>query len=471
MKKGKSRISVVLILALLATLATGCGKDGDKKEKDAEDPIIVQMETYYNGAAKIALDKLVTEFNNTVGNEKGIFVKASSMGDMTELFESLGNELKKPKEERNLPDIFCCYGTDAIEFDQQGLLADMDDYFTQEELDEYIDAYVEQGRIGEDGSLILFPVAKSVEVMTINKTDWDAFARETKASLDDLSTWEGVTRTSKAYYEWTGGKAMFGRDAFANYMLVGAYQLGEDMFPVEDGDVSLNLDKEALRKLWDNYYLPYVHGYFTSNGRYRSDDMKTGDLIAAIGSSSAGSYYAQEVTLGDEEPYQIETMVLPVPGFEGTDPAVVQQGADLAVTKSDKKTEEAAAEFIKWFTDAKVNSEFCLASSYLPVKKEANQIEYLEGVADETNVELGDMIKDTMEVAFEESNSYELYTMTPFKGSNACRNVVGASMQDKAAADREKVKSQETTAEALDTDENFEEWFRTLTAELEDACK
>ena len=471
MKKGKNRISVVLILALLAALAAGCGKDGGKKEKDAEDPIIVQMETYYNGAAKIALDKLVTEFNNTVGNEKGIFVKASSMGDMTELFESLGNELKKPKEERNLPDIFCCYGTDAIEFDQQGLLADMDDYFTQEELDEYIDAYVEQGRIGEDGSLILFPVAKSVEVMTINKTDWDAFARETGARLDDLSTWEGVTRISKAYYDWTGGKAMFGRDAFANYMLVGAYQLGEDMFPVEDGDVSLNLDKEALRKLWDNYYLPYVYGYFTSNGRYRSDDMKTGDLIAAIGSSSAGSYYAQEVTLGDEEPYQIETMALPVPGFEGTDPAVVQQGADLAVTKSDKKTEEAAAEFIKWFTDAKVNSEFCLASSYLPVKKEANHIEYLEGVADETDAELSDMIKDTMEVAFEESNSYELYTMTPFKGSNACRNVVGASMQDKAAADREKVKSKETTAEALDTDENFEEWFRTLTAELEDACK
>ena len=287
MRKGKRGISAALILALLATMATGCGKDTGKQEENDEDPIVVQMETYYNGAAKIALDKLVTEFNNTVGNEKGIYVKASSMGDMTELFESLGKELKKPEEERNLPDIFCCYGTDAIEFDQQGLLADMDDYFTEKELDEYIDAYVEQGRIGKDDSLILFPVAKSVEVMTINKTDWDKFAQETGASLEDLSTWEGVTDTSKAYYEWTGGKAMFGRDAFANYMLVGAYQLGEDMFPVEDGKVSLNLNKETLRKLWDNYYVPYIYGYYTSNGRYRSDDMKTGDLIAAIASSKS----------------------------------------------------------------------------------------------------------------------------------------------------------------------------------------
>lgn len=471
MRKGKRGISAALILALLATMATGCGKDTGKQEENDEDPIVVQMETYYNGAAKIALDKLVTEFNNTVGNEKGIYVKASSMGDMTELFESLGKELKKPEEERNLPDIFCCYGTDAIEFDQQGLLADMDDYFTEKELDEYIDAYVEQGRIGKDDSLILFPVAKSVEVMTINKTDWDKFAQETGASLEDLSTWEGVTDTSKAYYEWTGGKAMFGRDAFANYMLVGAYQLGEDMFPVEDGKVSLNLNKETLRKLWDNYYVPYIYGYYTSNGRYRSDDMKTGDLIAAIGSSSAGSYYAQEVTVGDEEPYQIETMVLPVPGFEGTASAVVQQGADLAVTKSDKKTEEAAAEFIKWFTGSKVNSEFCLVSSYLPVKKEANQIEYLEGIAADSDAEWNDMIKDTMEVAFEESNSYELYTMTPFKGSNACRNIVGASMQEKAVADRERIASQEITAAALDTDENFEEWLQSLSAELEDACR
>ena len=108
MRKGKRGISAALILALLATMATGCGKDTGKQEENDEDPIVVQMETYYNGAAKIALDKLVTEFNNTVGNEKGIYVKASSMGDMTELFESLGKELKKPEEERNLPDIFCC---------------------------------------------------------------------------------------------------------------------------------------------------------------------------------------------------------------------------------------------------------------------------------------------------------------------------------------------------------------------------
>ena len=35
---------------------------------------------------------------------------------------------------------------------------------TEEELSEYVDAYIEEGRIGEDNSLKIFPVAKSTEV-------------------------------------------------------------------------------------------------------------------------------------------------------------------------------------------------------------------------------------------------------------------------------------------------------------------
>ena len=44
-------------------------------------------------------------------------------------------------------------------------------------------------------------------------------------------------------------------------------------------------------------------------------------------------------------------------------------------------------------------------------------------------------------------------------------------MQEKAVADRERIASQEITAAALDTDENFEEWLQSLSAELEDACR
>ena len=52
----------------------------------------------------------------------------------------------------------------------------------------------------------------------LNQTDWDKFASATGASLSDLATVEGVTKTAENYYNWTDGltdapndgKAFFG---------------------------------------------------------------------------------------------------------------------------------------------------------------------------------------------------------------------------------------------------------------------
>lgn len=49
----------------------------------------------------------------------------------------------------------------------------------------------------------------------------------------------------------------------ANYMLVGAKSLGCQIFEVKDGVMTLNFDKEVIRKLWDYYYVPYIKGYFS----------------------------------------------------------------------------------------------------------------------------------------------------------------------------------------------------------------
>ena len=52
----------------------------------------------------------------------------------------------------------------------------------------------------------------------------------------------------------------------ANYMLVGARQLGDTLFKVQDGKMTLNFDKDVARKLWDNYYVPFVKGWFAATG-------------------------------------------------------------------------------------------------------------------------------------------------------------------------------------------------------------
>ncbi len=194
-----------------------------------------------------------------------------------------------------------------------------------------------------------------------------------------LSTMDGLLSTAEEYYNWTDsltedpddGKAFFRWDYLANYMLIGARQMGCTIFDVQDGKVSLHLDENIMRTLWDSYYVPYVKGYFTANGRFRSDDMKTGDLIAYVGSTSSASYFPDEITVSDTESYPIECKILEVPQFSGGDSVCVQQGAGMVVAKADEKQERAATEFLKWFTDTERNMEFSATSGYLPVKAEA----------------------------------------------------------------------------------------------------
>ena len=54
--------------------------------------------------------------------------------------------------------------------------------------------------------------------------------------------------------------------------------------------MTLHFDKPTLRKLWDNYYVPYIKGWCSASGKFRSDDIKIGSLLAYVGSSSSASF-------------------------------------------------------------------------------------------------------------------------------------------------------------------------------------
>ena len=107
----------------------------------------------------------------------------------------------------------------------------------------------------------------------------DVYKRQT---YDDLATVEGLTAAAEKYYNWTDaqteapddGRALFGRDAMANYLLIGAKELGCTIFDVQNGKMTLDFDKNVIRKLWDNYYVPLIKGYFEATGHFRSDDIK-----------------------------------------------------------------------------------------------------------------------------------------------------------------------------------------------------
>lgn len=471
---------VAALAVAAATVLCACSGGSGLKGRGEVEATSVEIWHYYNGAQKLAFDELVTEFNETEGLKKDIVVEAFGQGSVNELAQTLMDAADKKVGSQDMPDVFSSYSDTVYALDKKGLVAPLDKYLTKEELDSYVDGYIKEGFFGADSALKIFPTAKSSEVMMLNKTDWEPFSTATGAQEADLATIEGLVKTAKSYYEWTDaatpepndGKAMFGRDAFANYMLIGYRQItGSDIFTVENGKASLNLDKSAIRRMWDNYYLPYLNGWFGAYGRFRSDDVKTGDLIALVGSTTGAVYFPEAVMSDDAEGYAIAASVLEPPMFEGGTPCLVQQGAGMAVSKGDERAERAAVEFLKWFTEPERNMRFCAESGYLPVKKSANTVETIRAaIGDDAPAN----VKGVLESVVSSVSTKPMYVGLPFDGSENARPVLEHSMPDRAKADREAVAAliaagtprEEALAEYL-TDENFDSWYDEFTKALQ----
>ena len=490
----KKKIVKSMLLALLAVsvtvTATGCSMSGkgssDTVKLDPDHPVSLTIWHYYNGAQQATFDTLVKEFNDSVGKEEGIYVEEYSQGSVSDLEQAVTSSLNEEVGADELPDIFSSYADTAYAVQKQDKLADLTEYFTEEELSKYVDSYIDEGYFDQDGKLYLLPVAKSTEIMMIDKTDWEPFAEETGTSLDELATTEGITEVAQRYYEWTDaqtpdipddGKAFYGRDSMSNYFIIGMKQMGTDIFEAKDGKVTLNTDKDKIRRLWDNYYVPSMKGYFARYGKFRSDDVKTGDIIAYTGSTASAVYFPDFVET-EEGSDPIECIIMNAPVMEGGENYKVQQGAGMAVTKSDKEHEYAASIFLKWFTQKEQNLRFVCDSSYLPVLKEANDVKELDKVVKDNNIEINDKVYRCFEKIMEDFDNTTFYTPKSFENGYSARKVLDYNLADKLTADKEAVDeavaagtSREEALKPYLTDEAFEEWYAGFCDALEQAVE
>lgn len=468
----------VLAAAAAMMLLAGCGSKADPGFSPAN-PVNITIWTYYNGEQLEAFNALVDEFNSTVGKEQGITVESSSHGSVTDLENNVLASAEGKVGAEAMPNIFSAYADTAYALDEMGQIADLSDYLSEEDRAAFIEDYLSEGDFSGSGSIKIFPVAKSAELLFLNETDWEPFAAATGATYDDLATIEGLVSVAERYYEWTDaqtpdipndGRAFFGRDAMANYMLIGAKQLGCTIFDAQDGSMTLNFDHDAVRTLWDNYYVPFIKGYFSASGRFRSDDVKTGNIIAYVGSSSSATFFPTQVIADDMDSHDITRKALESPKFANGEDYAVQQGAGMVVTKASDAEIQASLVFLKWFTSPEHNITFSVDSGYLPVTHEGNSIDAIRisGLA------LSDEMDEVLSAAVDTVNKNHLYTPRAFSGGTNARAILEYSMSDKASADRAAVKEamaqgqsfEEASAQFL-SDECFEAWYQDTLASLE----
>lgn len=470
MRKSKKRLSALLVLTIILSF-TACSnqKKEDINPLDPTKPVTVVLWHYYNGNIKEKFDALVAEYNETVGMQRGIVVDAQSQGDVEQLAIAIEESAKEAIGALPMPDLFAAYPDTAFTVHNIKGLVDLQTYFSKQELTEYREEFLEEGRFISDDNLYILPIAKSTENIFVNKTLWDEFANENNLSVEDLKHWEGIVEVAKLYKEKTD-KSFFSIDANANYMLEATRQLGQEIYKYnEDGSVSFNFNEDTAKKIWDNYYIPYMKGYFAKTGRFSSDDAKTGTIVAYVGSTAGASYFPTEVTYSQDKVVKIEPLTLPYPYFEGAEPYAIQQGAGMSMTKSDIAHEYAASEFLKWFTDTKQNQTFAITTGYLPAKNEALKTQSLINALDEQQSEV-ESIKSSLLTTGEMLKTYKLYSNKPFVNSNEMRKLLDTHLYEKMQNDLESLNAlglneieRNNKIKEMISEENFKQWYIDLT--------
>ncbi|MFI3250629.1 MAG: extracellular solute-binding protein [Eubacteriales bacterium] len=470
----KASLCGAMSLALLGL--TGCGDTTTDSTPPASETVNLVLWHYYNGNTKDSFDVLVSEFNNTVGAEKNIVVEANSYGSVSDLSSAVVSSANKEVGMPDMPHIFAAYSDTALLVDDMGLVASMDDYFSAEELALFQQDFLNEGRFDSSGELKIIPVAKSTEIILINHTDFEVFAEATGVSLDQLETWEGIAEVAKEYYEWTDGmtpdvehdgKAFFGVDSEANFLLLAAKQLGEELYLYDGDEVSFGLSESAAKTIWDGVIVPYIHGYYASYGSYRSDDVKSGDLLAYAGSTSSVFYFPSVIETGREASKEIDGVAMAYPYFEEGEKVAVQQGAGMVVAKSDPTHEAAAAEFLKWFTSVENNLAFAVSTGYIPVQNEALT---LDGVFAEMGTDFTKIVESCVVVTYEELiPEYEFYANKPFEGSYETRNAISDTILGSRAEYQEALAASENRAETIEQligEESFQAWYARLDSSI-----
>lgn len=148
-------MSSVLAVSLLG----GC--------RASDKPVTLTVWTYYNGDQLASFERLVEEFNTTIGKKEHITVEASSQGSINDLEKNVLDAAKGRVGALAMPNIFSAYADTAYTLEQMGQVVDLSPYLTEKEKAAYLPNYLEEGDFSDDGSIhiILTTSTKFLRIM------------------------------------------------------------------------------------------------------------------------------------------------------------------------------------------------------------------------------------------------------------------------------------------------------------------
>lgn len=411
LKSGKY-IFVLSVIALLI-LSSACGNIIPRQK----DPVTVTIWHTYVEQMRTGMDALIEEFNSTVGKEQGIIVKVTAVANASVINEKLIAAANRDPGSPELPDMAVIYPQIAVHLAEKGILTDFAAHFNEKELARYVPEFLAEGKLGGE-KVYLLPIAKSTEVLYVNKTFFDRFSKATGVQLSELHTFEGVLAAAQKYYDWTDaqtpnipndGKQFYYPDNLFNYTMVGFEQMGESFVEGQE----LNLSAKAFDRIWDSYYPYAAKGSVAIFNNYGNYLAQTGKAVCITSTLAGAIFYPSIVTYEDNTKENVEFIMLPYPVFRDGQKVAVQRGGGMCIIKSNTEKERASAVFLKWLTEPDQNIRFAVKAGYIPVMREA-----FDKLVESKQLEIvkNDNIRKALSVAINMHADYRFFFPPVFDG-------------------------------------------------------
>ena len=358
MRQIRKIFSILLIFIISAYCLSGCKRSG----LDKNNPVTLSLWHVYGEQSDSPMNRLVDEFNETVGMKKGIIVNVTAMSNASKIGEQLLDAHTKIPGSAEMPDLFFAHKSNALELGTDNLL-DWNEYFSEKELSAYVPEFLEDGTA--DGRLSVFPVSKSTHLLFIAGSQFERFSADTGVTYESLSDWNGFFDAAAKFYDWSGGKPFCAFDYPLRAVELAAAENGAANIFADDG--FYNPSNEIFKQTFIKFADSFAKGHIMLSNLYSNTQVMTGEVAAGIGSSAAILYYNDTVTYedGTSEPMNLE--ILPLPAENGKKPYITQAGVGLCAYKTSVQKAEAAVTFAKWLTEPDRNLDFVCQTGYMPV--------------------------------------------------------------------------------------------------------
>ena len=380
------------------------------------------------------LDTYIAEFNKLYPN---IHVDYTSVGSYDDVRDQISTEItvgNQPNIAYAYPDHIALYNLAQAVTQLDNLINSTETVtradgstetlgLTQEQVDDFIAGYYNEGRQFGDGLMYSMPLNKSTEVLYYNKTFFDA------NNISVPTTWDELKEVCAQIKAIDPNSIPLGYDSEANWFITMTEQY-RSPYTSATGDhfVFDNETNRGFVKMFNEWYnLGYLttqtlYGAYTS-GLFTSTDATKSYM--SIGSSAGATY--QRPAKGADGNYPFEVGIATIPQVDPSQPKVISQGPSLCIfQKSNPQEVVASWLFVKYLTTTvDFQAEFGMASGYVPVLKSGSNNPTYAAFMDQADG--GDHVAAlSAKVCLEQESAY--YTSPAFNGSSEARSQVGALM-------------------------------------------